>query len=169
MSDKIIELKDLRKSFGNNEVLKGIDLSVEKGEVISIIGSSGSGKSTLLRCINQLEEKTAGDILYHGTSIFDKSTNLSEYRAKVGMVFQQFNLFNNMNVLKNCTIGQIKVLKRNKVETTVDTKYTDRHGLPCKGRNGKLNRCKTVTAIGRTEAESCNCKNTCNVTRGNTF
>ena len=116
MSDKIIELKDLRKSFGNNEVLKGIDLSVEKGEVISIIGSSGSGKSTLLRCINQLEEKTAGDILYHGTSIFDKSTNLSEYRAKVGMVFQQFNLFNNMNVLRNCTIGQIKVLKRNKEE-----------------------------------------------------
>lgn len=116
MSEVIISIKNLHKSFGDHEVLKGIDLDVQAGEVISIIGSSGSGKSTLLRCVNQLEEKTSGDILYRGKSIFDSDMNMSAYRASVGMVFQQFNLFNNMNVLKNCTVGQIKVLKRRKEE-----------------------------------------------------
>ena len=116
MSEIILSIRDIHKSFGDHEVLKGIDLDVSAGEVISIIGSSGSGKSTLLRCVNQLEETTSGDILYRGKSIFDADVDLSAYRARVGMVFQQFNLFNNMNVLKNCTVGQVKVLKRSLAE-----------------------------------------------------
>ena len=112
MSEVIFNIQGLTKSFGENKVLKGIDMTVSKGEVISIIGSSGSGKSTFLRCINLLEQPTGGDILYKGTSILDKGFNPTAYRSKVGMVFQSFNLFNNMNVLKNCVIGQEKVLKR---------------------------------------------------------
>lgn len=111
-----LEVKNLKKSFGNHEVLKDISLSVKQGEVISIIGSSGSGKSTILRCINLLEEPTGGDIIIEGKSILNDDAAKKEMRKVVGMVFQSFNLFENMNVLKNCMIGQIKVLKRNKEE-----------------------------------------------------
>lgn len=115
-SEYVLELENVQKRFGENEVLKGIDLKVKKGEVISVIGASGSGKSTMLRCINLLETTNGGDIRFMGESVLNPSYDKTAYRAKVGMVFQQFNLFNNMNVLKNCTIGQIKVLKRSKEE-----------------------------------------------------
>ena len=114
--DAILEVKHLSKSFGANAVLKDIDFVVHPGDVTSIIGSSGSGKSTLLRCINLLETPTSGDVAFHGDSVVDKKVNAAAYRAKVGMVFQSFNLFNNMSVLENCIIGQTKVLKRNKEE-----------------------------------------------------
>lgn len=105
----------MEKSFGANEVLKDINFKVEKGEVVSIIGSSGSGKSTLLRCINLLEEPDGGKIKYHGENILD-DVSINNYRTKVGMVFQSFNLFNNMSVLENCVIGQVKVLKKSRDE-----------------------------------------------------
>jgi len=114
--EKVIEIQHLNKSFGTHEVLKDIDFVVNKGEVVCIIGSSGSGKSTLLRCVNLLEKPSGGQIIYHGENILDEKHNLVEYRTKLGMVFQQFNLFNNMNVIDNCTVGQIKVLKRSKEE-----------------------------------------------------
>lgn len=113
---KVLEVKNLHKSFGNNEVLKGVDFSVYEGEVITIIGSSGSGKSTLLRCLNLLEEPNSGEIIFNGKNILEKHTDHNDHRKNLGMVFQQFNLFNNMNVLKNCIIGQIKVLERSKNE-----------------------------------------------------
>ena len=116
MAEKVIELVHLQKQFGENTVLRDINLSVSKGEVLSIIGASGSGKSTLLRCINLLETPTAGEILYHGQDVVSGSVNAASYRAKVGMVFQSFNLFNNMTVLENCMIGQQKVLKRPREE-----------------------------------------------------
>lgn len=116
MSDEIIRIENLTKSFGNHEVLRKIDFSVKKGEVICIIGSSGSGKSTLLRCINMLEKPTSGKILYHDKTIKTSHKNLNKYRSKVGMVFQSFNLFNNMTVLENCMIGMIKVLHLSKKE-----------------------------------------------------
>ena len=116
MTDNIIEIKNLQKSFGEHDVLKGIDLDVRRGEVVSIIGASGSGKSTMLRCVNLLETPSGGDILYMGESILDKKFDIAKYRAKVGMVFQQFNLFNNMSVLENCVLGQMKVLKRGREE-----------------------------------------------------
>ena len=126
----IIEIKDLKKSFGDHEVLKGISFSVNKGDVISIIGSSGSGKSTMLRCVNLLETPTDGDILFHGQSIMSKGVKLSQYRAKVGMVFQQFDLFDNMSALKNCVIGQVKVLGRSKEEAEKNAlHYLDRVGM----------------------------------------
>lgn len=112
----IIEVQHLSKSFGKNEILKDIDFNVKKGEVVCIIGASGSGKSTLLRCINLLEQPSGGEIIYKGNSITDSKHNVYEYRTKLGMVFQQFNLFNNHNVLSNCMIGQLKVLKRSKKE-----------------------------------------------------
>ena len=114
--EEILKIEHLVKTFGTNEVLKDIDFSVYKGDVISIIGSSGSGKSTLLRCINMLEEATGGKILYHGKNILSGEVNEDSYRTKVGMVFQSFNLFANLDVLKNCMIGQVKVLKRSKEE-----------------------------------------------------
>lgn len=114
--EKIIDVRHLKKSFGDNEVLKDIDFFVNKGEVISIIGSSGSGKSTLLRCINLLEEPSGGEIIYNGKNILDNNHEINLYRTKLGMVFQQFNLFNNLNVLDNCTVAQIKVLGRGKDE-----------------------------------------------------
>ena len=114
MSNSFINIKDLYKTFGDHDVLKGINLEVNKGEVVSIIGSSGSGKSTILRCINLLEEPTSGDILIDGQSAIRNELNKEQLATKVGMVFQSFNLFNNMNVLKNCMIGQITVLKRDK-------------------------------------------------------
>lgn len=116
MTENIISIKNLKKSFGEHEVLKGVDLDVKKGEVVSVIGASGSGKSTMLRCINLLETPSDGEILYNGLNIQSADFDVAEYRAKVGMVFQQFNLFNNMDVMKNCVIGQMKVLKRNREE-----------------------------------------------------
>ena len=116
MENKIIEVRHLSKSFGSHEVLKDIDFSVDKGDVISIIGASGSGKSTLLRCVNLLETPSSGEILYHGKNVAGKGVNAPEYRSHVGMVFQSFNLFNNMTVLENCMVGQIKVLKKSKEE-----------------------------------------------------
>lgn len=112
----IIDIKHLNKSFGKNEVLKDINFSVKKGEVVCLIGSSGSGKSTLLRCVNLLEKPTGGKIIYNGENILDDKHDIYEYRTKLGMVFQQFNLFNNHNVLSNCVVGQMKVLKRSKQE-----------------------------------------------------
>ncbi len=114
--DTIIEIQHLSKSFGANEVLKDINFSVQKGEVVCIIGSSGSGKSTLLRCINLLERPSGGQIIYKGENILDDKHDVYKYRQKLGMVFQQFNLFNNHNVLSNCMVGQIKLLKRSKAE-----------------------------------------------------
>ena len=111
MSEHILEIRHLSKAFGTNAVLKDIDFTVDKGDVTTIIGASGSGKSTLLRCINLLENPTTGDILFHGQDISKGRLNSSAYRAKVGMVFQNFNLFNNLTVLANCMIGQQKVLK----------------------------------------------------------
>ena len=112
--DEILRIEHLVKTFGTNEVLRDIDFSVSKGDVISIIGASGSGKSTLLRCINMLEESTGGRILYHGRNILAGELDEDQYRTKVGMVFQSFNLFNNYTVLENCIIGQTHVLKRSK-------------------------------------------------------
>ena len=116
MGEKIISIEELSKSFGDHEVLRKIDFAVEKGEVICIVGSSGSGKSTLLRCVNKLEHQTAGKILYHGKEVRDIQKEVNEYRSKVGMVFQSFNLFNNMTVLKNCMTGTRKVLHISKEE-----------------------------------------------------
>lgn len=112
--ERIIEIKHLQKYFGKNEVLKDINFSVHKGEVVCIIGASGSGKSTLLRCMNLLEIPSGGEILFHGKNILEQNITNAVYRAKMGMVFQQFNLFNNLNVLDNCIVGQVKVLKRDK-------------------------------------------------------
>ena len=116
MDDLILQVNHLSKSFGTHEVLKDIDFTVKKGDVTSIIGASGSGKSTLLRCINLLETPSSGEILYHGKNVVGRGVNQPEYRSHVGMVFQSFNLFNNMTVLENCMVGQIKVLKRGKAE-----------------------------------------------------
>ena len=116
MSENILEIRHLGKSFGTHEVLRDIDFNVKKGDVISIIGASGSGKSTLLRCVNLLETPSSGEILYHGKNVVGRGVNAPEYRSHVGMVFQSFNLFNNMTVLENCVVGQVKVLKRKKEE-----------------------------------------------------
>jgi putative lysine transport system ATP-binding protein len=113
---RVIEVRHLSKSFGSNEVLRDINFSVNKGEVVCIIGASGSGKSTLLRCINLLERPSGGQIVYKGKNILDDGHDIYAYRTKLGMVFQQFNLFNNHNVLSNCTVGQIKVLRRSREE-----------------------------------------------------
>ncbi len=122
--EKVIDIQHLSKSFGSHEVLKDIDFSVNKGEVVCIIGSSGSGKSTLLRCVNLLEKPSGGQIIYNGENILDNKHNIYAYRTRLGMVFQQFNLFNNHNVLSNCMVGQIKVLGRSKVEAKeVSMKY----------------------------------------------
>ena len=123
MSEKILEVKHLGKAFGSNQVLRDIDFSVSPGDVTCIIGPSGSGKSTLLRCLNMLETPSTGEINYHGTDITSKNVNVPEYRSKVGMVFQNFNLFNNMTALKNCTVGQVKVLKKSKEEAEKKALY----------------------------------------------
>ena len=114
MSDMILEVRHLSKSFGSHQVLKDIGFTVRSGDVTSIIGASGSGKSTLLRCINLLETPTSGEILYHGQSVTGPKVNAPQYRSHVGMVFQSFNLFNNMTVLENCVVGQVKVLKKDR-------------------------------------------------------
>ena len=123
MEKNIIEVRHLSKSFGTHEVLRDIDFSVDKGDVISIIGASGSGKSTLLRCVNLLETPSSGEILYHGKNVAGKGVNAPEYRSHVGMVFQSFNLFNNMTVLENCMVGQMKVLKKSREEAEQAAMY----------------------------------------------
>lgn len=127
--EHIIEIQGLQKAFGNHQVLKGVDLTVCKGDVISVIGASGSGKSTMLRCVNLLETPTGGDILYHGQSVLTK-IKAHTYRSKVGMVFQSFNLFDNMTVLQNCIIGQVKVLGRTKAQAKENAlKYLEKVGM----------------------------------------
>lgn len=121
-SETIITVKGLKKDFGENSVLKDINFSVNKGDVTCIIGSSGSGKSTMLRCINLLEEPTGGEIIFKGQNILE-TKNIPAYRAKVEMVFQSFNLFENMTVLKNCMIGQRKVLKADKETAKKEAMY----------------------------------------------
>jgi putative lysine transport system ATP-binding protein len=116
MNTPVVEVDKLRKSFGKVEVLSGIDFSVERGEVVCVIGSSGSGKSTLLRCINMLETPSSGEIRFDGSRVDSGRCRASDYRAKVGMVFQQFNLFNNLSVLDNCVIGPMKVHGRKRPE-----------------------------------------------------
>ena len=126
----ILEIRHLSKSFGQHQVLKDIDFTVNPGDVTSIIGASGSGKSTLLRCINLLETPSSGEILYHGKNVAGRGINAPEYRSHVGMVFQSFNLFNNMTVLENCMVGQIKVLKRSKEEARQNALlYLDKVGM----------------------------------------
>ena len=126
----ILEIRHLSKSFGQHQVLKDIDFTVNPGDVTSIIGASGSGKSTLLRCINLLETPSSGEILYHGKNVAGRGINAPEYRSHVGMVFQSFNLFNNMTVLENCMVGQIKVLKRSKEEARQSALlYLDKVGM----------------------------------------
>ncbi|MCI1903849.1 MAG: amino acid ABC transporter ATP-binding protein [Enterococcaceae bacterium] len=130
MTEPIIQIKHLKKKFGQNVVLKDINLSVEKGEVMTIIGSSGSGKSTLLRCINLLEKPSEGEILYKGVNILEKGFDLPKYRTHLGMVFQQFNLFNNLNVLDNCTTAQMTVLKRTQKDAEeIAKKNLDKVGM----------------------------------------
>ena len=116
MSETVISIKDLSKSFGDHEVLRKIDIDVHSGEVICIVGSSGSGKSTLLRCINKLEKQTSGKILYHDKEVRNVQKDINDYRSKVGMVFQSFNLFNNMTVLQNCMLCTRRVLHLPKQE-----------------------------------------------------
>ena len=123
MDNTILQVQHLSKSFGSHEVLKDIDYSVEKGDVTSIIGASGSGKSTLLRCINLLENPTSGQILYHGENVTGRGYNIPTYRSRVGMVFQSFNLFNNMTVLENCIVGQVKVLKKSREDAKQHALY----------------------------------------------
>lgn len=130
MADVILKVEHLSKSFGPNAVLKDIDFTVSQGDVTGIIGASGSGKSTLLRCINLLETPTSGEILFHGKKINGKGVKATEYRTKVGMVFQSFNLFSNMTVLENCMVGQTRVLKKNKEEAKNNAmRYLEKVGM----------------------------------------
>ena len=130
MSETILQVNHLSKSFGSHQVLRDIDFTVETGDVISVIGASGSGKSTLLRCINLLETPTSGEILYHGKNVLSRGVSPAEYRSHVGMVFQSFNLFNNMTVLENCMVGQERVLKRDKETARAHAlEYLERVGM----------------------------------------
>jgi putative lysine transport system ATP-binding protein len=125
-----IEIQHLRKDFGAHTVLRDIDFSVSPGDVVCIIGASGSGKSTLLRCINLLERPSGGAILFHGENIQARNFQIPQYRARVGMVFQQFNLFYNMTALENCVVGQMKVLKRGREESEQKAKlYLEKVGM----------------------------------------
>lgn len=122
-NEPILSVRGLEKSFGlDNSVLKDITFDVSRGEVVSIIGTSGAGKSTLLRCINQLERPDKGEIYFHGKNILSRDAKPNEYRAKIGMVFQQFNLFENMTALQNCVVAQRKVLKRNRIDAEKQAK-----------------------------------------------
>ena len=114
--EPIIEIRHLQKHFGSLQVLNDIDFNIEKGEAVTIVGTSGSGKSTMLRCINMLETPSGGEILFHGKNIAERGIDVNQYRSRVGMVFQNFNLFANKTVLQNCMLGQIKVLKKSKEE-----------------------------------------------------
>ncbi len=126
----IFQIKGLKKSFGAVDVLKGVNMEVSAGEVVAIIGSSGSGKSTFLRCLNLLETPTGGEICWHGKNIMTELDSIYQYRACVGMVFQQFNLYNNLTVLQNCTLPQVKVLGRNKADAEETAcRYLERVGM----------------------------------------
>ena len=160
--NKVIEIKNIKKDFGKRTVLKDINFDVYEKEVVSIIGSSGSGKSTLLRCINLLERPTEGEILFHGKDIISGSMPLVKLREKVGMVFQQFNLFNNLSVLDNCVIGQMKVLKKSREEAEKTAKEL-------LAKVGMIHSCKTGSNIRRTETEGCNSKGACNGTGSTSF
>lgn len=128
--ENIVHIKNLKKIFGENEVLKDINFSINKGEVVCIIGSSGSGKSTMLRCINLLETPSAGEIYYLGENILDEKHDVNMYRTKMGMVFQHFNLFNNLNALQNCVVGQTKVLGRTQAQAEeIALKYLQKVGM----------------------------------------
>ena len=130
MGEKILEVRHLSKSFGANVLLRDIDFTVSKGDVTTIIGASGSGKSTLLRCINLLETPTAGEIWFHDKEITGKGVKPARYRTKVGMVFQSFNLFDNMTVLENCMVGQRKVLGKTREEARAGAmKYLEKVGM----------------------------------------
>ncbi|MCI6257139.1 MAG: ATP-binding cassette domain-containing protein, partial [Clostridiales bacterium] len=130
MSEAILEIRHLSKAFGAHVVLRDIDFTVRPGDVTSIIGASGSGKSTLLRCVNLLETPTSGEILFHGRDVTGRGMNAASYRSKVGMVFQSFNLFNNMTVLENCMVGQTKVLKKSREEARQNAmKYLEKVGM----------------------------------------
>ena len=130
MSDMIV-VTDLHKYFGKIEAVKGVDLTVKKGEVVAIVGPSGSGKSTVLRCINHLEIPTSGSVVIEGVNLEDKDTDLNEVRAEVGMVFQQFNLFAHLSVLDNVTIAQKLVRKRSKEEAVeIAMQQLTRVGIP---------------------------------------
>ena len=130
MSGGVLEVRHLVKYFGGNEVLKDIDFSIDTGDVVCVIGASGSGKSTLLRCINMLETPTRGEILFHGEDIASRKMSIPEYRAKVGMVFQNFNLFYNMTALGNCMVGMRRVLKRDKeAARKTALEYLDKVGM----------------------------------------
>ena len=152
--EEILRLEHLEKTFGTHQVLRDISFSVNKGDVISIIGSSGSGKSTMLRCVNLLEEPTGGKIVFEGKDIAGKELNLSQYRARVGMVFQQFNLFNNMNALENCVCPQLTVLHRKREEAEkIARDYLERVGMSayCNARPTQLSGGqKQRVAIART-------------------
>ena len=151
---EILRLEHLEKTFGAHQVLRDISFSVNKGDVISIIGSSGSGKSTMLRCVNLLEAPTSGKIIFEGKDIAGKELNLSQYRARVGMVFQQFNLFNNMNALENCVCPQLTVLHRKREEAEkIARDYLERVGMSayCNARPSQLSGGqKQRVAIART-------------------
>ena len=130
MAERILQVNHLSKSFGSHQVLRDIDFTVDRGDVTSIIGASGSGKSTLLRCINLLETPTSGEILYHGENVTARGFKAPRYRTHVGMVFQSFNLFNNMTVLENCITGQVKVLRRSRGEAREHAmKYLEKVGM----------------------------------------
>ena len=152
--DEILRLEHLEKTFGTHQVLRDISFSVNKGDVISIIGSSGSGKSTMLRCVNLLEEPTGGKIIFEGKDISGKELNLSQYRARVGMVLQQINLFNNMNALENCVCPQLTVLHRRREEAEkIARDYLERVGMSayCNARPAQLSGGqKQRVAIART-------------------
>lgn len=129
-NDVLIKVDSLHKSFGEVEVLKGINAEIHKGDVIVVIGASGSGKSTFLRCLNKLEEPTGGKIFFEGTDITDPHININLHRRKMGMVFQQFNLFPHMTVLKNMILGPTKLLKKSKEEAEREAmKLLERVGL----------------------------------------
>ena len=130
MANKILKIEHLSKAFGAHVVLRDIDFTVSKGDVISIIGASGSGKSTLLRCINLLETPTSGSISFQGKDITSGDMKPHEYRSRVGMVFQSFNLFDNMTVLENCMVGQVKVLKKNRKDARITAlRYLEKVGM----------------------------------------
>ena len=154
-NDILIKVEGLKKYFGNNEVLKGINAEIHKGDVMVVIGASGSGKSTFLRCLNLLEEPTDGKIIFDGIDINDRNVDINLHRRKMGMVFQQFNLFPHMTVLKNMILGPVKLLKKSKEEATKEAmELLERVGLadrandyPSQLSGGQKQRCACARAI----------------------
>lgn len=130
MTERVLEVRHLSKTFGKNVVLRDVDFRVDAGDVTCIIGASGSGKSTLLRCINMLETPTTGEVMFHEVDITSRDVNVPAYRSRVGMVFQNFNLFSNMTVLENCMVGQMKVLKKGREEARKNAmQYLEKVGM----------------------------------------